>query len=274
MLVRLFSPEKVHLREAAIARIGDDGRQQHRRCVSPDRVCQPGALVEAHSSCYLERHHAGDDDLLGGELVDRHLIGLGSEPTAGGETLEIGEEIRPRSPLGSMELAQRVERADGSGPSVRPMGGALRREVFGGSLHLSTECRRQSRQVRLRIGEKWTPWRDREWFSANAAREDLDQAGMGGNPLEVHDAGAGVVQPGLDERDGGFLFSPSDEEVHVIRAKPPAAHDPETLQSQPVRLLQGETSEEAITIHDQHEDGSGPTGADEPPRPHEGRGGG
>ncbi|MGD0379871.1 MAG: hypothetical protein ABSC30_07790 [Acidimicrobiales bacterium] len=77
---------------------------------------------------------------------------------------------------------------------------------------------------------------------------------MGDNTLEVQESGTGAVQPGFDGRDGGVLLSRSDEEVHVVRAQLPAGHHPETLQSQPVRFLQGEASKEAITVNHQHEE--------------------
>ena len=70
-------------------------------------------------SRHLEGERGGDDEVVGRELVDDHLIGLDTAGATGDEAIKGGEEVGTALPLCPVQVAQGVEpREDRRAPQL------------------------------------------------------------------------------------------------------------------------------------------------------------
>src|ERR1700736_5928120 len=98
-LVGLVASEEVDFVEAPSTGVVDDGGEQDSCRPPPAGIVKPGALIEAHTTGHLERHHGGDDQAVVPEFVHNHLISLSGTSARSGKAIEGGKEAGAVSPL-------------------------------------------------------------------------------------------------------------------------------------------------------------------------------
>jgi hypothetical protein len=91
-LIRLVAPEEVHFGEASRTCIVDNCGEQDGRGIPPAAIGEPGALIQAHPSGYLERCHRRDHQVAIPEFMDDHLIGRAATSESSFEAIEDGEK--------------------------------------------------------------------------------------------------------------------------------------------------------------------------------------
>ena len=213
------------------AGVVDDGGEQYGRRIPPAGIGEPGALIKAHATGHLERHHGGDDEVVASEFVYDHLIGRVTTNASAHEAIERGKEARAASPLRLVKVAQGVEAPENRRTSDRPMSDAFGRKAVGGTTEVATELRGQGGTVGLHaVGQRYEGGHGHR-LPANTAGQGFDQPRPGPDTLEVQEAPSRTTEPVPEEADHLGLVAGGGQQVEMIRAQRTVSHHPECLSS-------------------------------------------
>ena len=131
--------EEVHFDEASSTSVVDDDGEQGGRRTPPTGIGEPGALVQAHPTGYLERQYHADHQLIATELMDDHFVERGATGASCDEVIEGGKELGAASPLRLVEVAKGVESREDRRAPERPMTYPFGREAASGFSEIPTE---------------------------------------------------------------------------------------------------------------------------------------
>ena len=271
-LVGLAAAKEVDFGESTPAGVLDHDHEQCRGGTPPAVLGGASALVQAHTARHLETRDARDRRSSNRQLVEHQLLPCNTRATGGDELVEACEEVGAPAPLGTVQLPQRGERGVQRVRRSHPPHCALLPEASGGLPYRGAEASRALRQPVVELRRQRRPRGHVDDLATHRRGKRGQDRPPRGDALQVENPRAAPAEP-VAER-GHHLRLPAwdGQEVQMVGAQRPRAHEAIPRHRPASLLLEGQAADQRLSIHDEQEVRPGACRRLEPPRAQERRG--